>query len=259
MGNVVKVNINSLRSYADRLDQVNKRLRQIDGALDILRHSVNVRNANLALSADYIIGQNSSLKRCSEYLRKTASDFEAVENYLSTTDPRSFVRPSYDVVTSDDWREKVGKAVKVKVEKVKSFVSDTYNNIKKEIKDFCEYIKYSYESGGWVYKAVKIGGQVIQLAGGIAEVSAALSEIFASGGILAPLAIAQLVDGVNKMWSSEANLLTMWTTGNMESDVNYLRDAAGELGQSIGGNFGKSFGELSYYAYKCKRSYNQHG
>lgn len=249
MGNVVKVNINGLRSYADRIDNVNRRLANVDRALDSLRHTVNVRNANLALSADLIIGRSSTLKRCSEYLRKTASDFEQVENYLASVDPRSFEKPSYDVVTSDDWREKVGRAVKVKVEEVKSFVSDTYNAIKKGISDTCEYIKYSYESGGWVYKTVKIGGQVVQFVGGVAEVSAALSEILISGGTLTPLAIAQMVDGVNKIWSSEANIFIMAKTGDMETDVNYLRDAAGGIGQSIGGDFGKSVGELTYFGF----------
>ena len=249
MGNVVKVNINGLRSYADRIDNVNRRLANVDRALDSLRHTVNVRNANLALSADLIIGRSSTLKRCSEYLRKTASDFEQVENYLASVDPRSFEKPSYDVVTSDDWREKVGRAVKVKVEEVKSFVSDTYNAIKKGISDTCEYIKYSYESGGWVYKTVKIGGQVLQIGLASIEIVSAVGEIAISGGTLSPLAIAQMIDAGNRIVSASANLTNMAMNGNYESDINLLRDVAGGLGQVVGGDFGRSVGEFAYYGF----------
>ncbi len=249
MGNVVKVNINSLTSYADRLDNVNGRLAKVDRALDMLQFTTDTRNLSLVLSADWIIGSSRSLSRCSEYLRKTAADFEKVEGYLSSADPRTFEKPSYDIVTSDDWRDKIGHAVQVTVEEVSSYVSETVEAIKTVASETWNQIVYSYQSGGIVYKVAKVGGQAVNLGLGILEIVSAVGEVAVSGGALTPLAIAQIVDGGNKIISSSANITNMVVKGNYESDINLIKDTAGDVGQLIGGELGRKVGELAYFGF----------
>ena len=249
MGNVVRVNVNSLKEYSDRLDQVNNRLAKVDRLLDVLRLAAMGREWSLLLSADYLVGSSRSLRNCSNYLRKTASDFERVENYLSSVNPRSFQKPSYDIVTSDNLIEKVGNAVKVQIDMVTSAVSDTIDNIKTICTTVYNEIKYSYENGGFVYKAIKVGGQVVQIGLASLELYGAVAELAASGGTLAPLAVAQMVNAANKIMSGSANLTNMAMHGDFESNVDVLRDIAGGIGQNIGGDLGRALGESTYYGF----------
>lgn len=246
MGNVVKVNINGLRSYADAIDNVNTRLAKVDRALDALQLTNNVNNLRKIVSADWNISWSSSLHRCSEYLRKTAEDFERVENYLSTADPRSFQKPCYDIVSSDNWRDKIGNAVKVKVSEVVSRVSDTYNAIKKGITDAWKQVVYSYQNGGFVYKAVQVGKKVVKISLAAVDIVCAVAEIGATGGLATPIAIIQIIDAVNDLASGSISLGMMFGSGDYSKDINLLRSAAGGIGGAIGGDLGKAIGETAY-------------
>lgn len=83
MSDAIRINTNNLREYAARIDRVNSRLMKIDARLKRLYYNVPVSELWTLIKVDAITGYSWNLRQCSNYLRETAGDFEAVERELS--------------------------------------------------------------------------------------------------------------------------------------------------------------------------------
>lgn len=71
-----------LRAYADLLQQINRRIGNLDKRLDKLYTKVGLTQVGKLLKADILTGYSSRLTRCISYLDETANDFENAENAL---------------------------------------------------------------------------------------------------------------------------------------------------------------------------------
>ena len=77
------INTYRLSSYAQRLENVNRRISALDQRLDSLYFRVGFLDLWNLLIADLLTGYSWKLRRCIDYLNNTASDFESTENELS--------------------------------------------------------------------------------------------------------------------------------------------------------------------------------
>ncbi len=84
------INTDSLRGYADRIDDINYRMAYLD--LDIKALYVTAFGDDLAKigQADASAGYSESLSNCSMYLRETANEFDNAEKHINKVDPLSF-------------------------------------------------------------------------------------------------------------------------------------------------------------------------
>lgn len=80
----VLVDTYKLRTYADRIDAVHRRIKNLDTRLDSLYWKVGLLDLWNLMQADLLTGYSWRLARCSSYLRDTASDYETTENTLSS-------------------------------------------------------------------------------------------------------------------------------------------------------------------------------
>lgn len=76
---VFSINTATMRSYADRLTKVNKRIVDLDRRLDSLYKKVGLRDLWSLLQADLMTGYNWKIKNCAQYLNETANDFDKTE------------------------------------------------------------------------------------------------------------------------------------------------------------------------------------
>ena len=86
----VIVDTRKLRTYADRLSRVNRRIRKLDERLDKLYLEVGLRDLFNLIQADSLTGYNWRIVKCQDYMTKTATSFEQVERELSSMNPLSF-------------------------------------------------------------------------------------------------------------------------------------------------------------------------
>ena len=75
----IKINTYKLRSYADRLAMVNRRIANIDRQLDSLYGRVGMENLVNLIKADVFTGYSWRLALCINYLNETAEDFDNAE------------------------------------------------------------------------------------------------------------------------------------------------------------------------------------
>ena len=78
----IEVNPYKLRSYASRINEVNRRISRLDGRLDSLYLKVGLLGLWNLMRADMLMGYSWRLSRASSYLTSTASAFENAENDL---------------------------------------------------------------------------------------------------------------------------------------------------------------------------------
>lgn len=81
-GTYIKLNTANLRSYANRLCDVNRRIGRLDSRMDGLYTKVGLLDLWNLLQADLLTGYSWRLSRCADYLYDTASDFENLESLL---------------------------------------------------------------------------------------------------------------------------------------------------------------------------------
>ncbi len=79
---VIKVDTYKLRSYADRLEQVNRRISNIDSELDSLYTKVGLKNLKDLIQADFFTDYSYRIDQCRRYLIATAEDFEQIESQI---------------------------------------------------------------------------------------------------------------------------------------------------------------------------------
>ena len=80
----VEVNTATMRSYADRLNSVNRRIRDIDSKMDTLHKKAGLRDLQKLIKADLMTGYNWHIVNCARYLEETANDFDTVERDVSS-------------------------------------------------------------------------------------------------------------------------------------------------------------------------------
>lgn len=80
----IKLDTNSLREYAARLDSVNNRLHRLDSRLNRLYSHVSLVDLYPLIRADLMIGYSWKIKQCAIYLRSVASEFENAERTISS-------------------------------------------------------------------------------------------------------------------------------------------------------------------------------
>ncbi len=79
---VIKLDTTKLRTYAERLGVVNKRLSDLDSRLDTLYLKVGLRDLFNLIHADLLTGSSKRVSNCAKYLNDTADDFERVEREI---------------------------------------------------------------------------------------------------------------------------------------------------------------------------------
>ncbi len=79
----IKVDTYKLRSYASRLNDVNRRIKNLDGRLDGLYWKVGLLDLWSLMQADLLTGYSWRLSRATSYLNDTASDFDTIERELA--------------------------------------------------------------------------------------------------------------------------------------------------------------------------------
>lgn len=80
----IQVDTVRLRSYAERLQNVNRRIVRLDVRMDALYMKVGLTDLWTLLQADVLTGYSWRLNRCIAYLNDTASDFESVERTIAS-------------------------------------------------------------------------------------------------------------------------------------------------------------------------------
>lgn len=80
---LIQVNTSTLRSYADRLASVQKRIKKLDRRLDDLYTKVGLDDIGKLVKADALTGHNWKITGCINYLNDTASDFEKIEKKIA--------------------------------------------------------------------------------------------------------------------------------------------------------------------------------
>ena len=81
---IIQLDTNAMKDYAYRLERVNQRLSNLDGRIKNLYYQVGLTDILRILNADFSVGYNNTLKRCSNYLNETANDFEQVERNIES-------------------------------------------------------------------------------------------------------------------------------------------------------------------------------
>lgn len=79
----IVVDTYKLRSYAQRLEAVNRRLSNVDGQMNSLYGRAGLLDLWNLMQADILTGYSWRLLRCASYLNETASDFDTVETDLT--------------------------------------------------------------------------------------------------------------------------------------------------------------------------------
>lgn len=82
-----------MTQYANRIDSTNKRITKLDRRLDKLYRQVGLLELYNLIQADALTGYSWRLNRCENYLRQTASDFEAAERQILKFDPDNIKMP----------------------------------------------------------------------------------------------------------------------------------------------------------------------
>lgn len=87
----IEININNMRAYARRLQQVSSRAKSLDRRMNSLYVSVGVdvfsfsktmSNIGRILTANLVLEHSYKLDKCVSYLNETASDFDRTENQI---------------------------------------------------------------------------------------------------------------------------------------------------------------------------------
>lgn len=78
----VEVDTYKMKQYANRISEVQKRIKKLDNRLDSLYWQVGLLDLFKLMNADLLIGYSNRLSKCTNYLNNTAGDFERVENDL---------------------------------------------------------------------------------------------------------------------------------------------------------------------------------
>ncbi|MBR0467152.1 MAG: DUF2974 domain-containing protein [Clostridia bacterium] len=78
----IMINTSLLRTYANRLRTLNRKIASLDKRIDGLYWKVNVPNQWRLQKADMLLGHSWRIDRCIYYLEETANEFEKVEQKL---------------------------------------------------------------------------------------------------------------------------------------------------------------------------------
>lgn len=79
----IAIDTYKLRTYAQRLQAVNRRINILDSRLDRLYGSVGLKDLWNLIQADILTGYSWRISRCISYLNDTANDFDNAENSIS--------------------------------------------------------------------------------------------------------------------------------------------------------------------------------
>lgn len=80
----IRVNTLLLNDYANRLEQVNRRISALDRRMDSLYSKVGLQDIWNLLQADLLTGYSWRISQCVNYLRDTAYEFELAEHSISS-------------------------------------------------------------------------------------------------------------------------------------------------------------------------------
>ncbi len=86
----LRVDTAKLRAYAQRIEAVNRRIRDVDSAMNSIYFQYGLLDMLRILQADLLIHYSATLERCSAYLNDTAERFETVERMLMNENPLTF-------------------------------------------------------------------------------------------------------------------------------------------------------------------------
>ncbi len=235
------VNTDKLKTYADRLGKVNKRIVSLDWQIKSLYAQVGFFDLLSLTKADSLVNFNFRVLGSQKYLTTTAALFEGTETKLLKQDPTNFSKPAISGLQEVVWD--VGHAVKTGCEKIKSKVVQTV-----------DYLVDNYYSYGWVYDAVQYGKAALKAAKGIGKIVSGVGSIFGTGGLSAPVAILTIISGANDVYNSIMDATYVATDQyDLVGKTDALKDLLAENGEWIGENLlgnaelGKNIGLVTYY------------
>lgn len=123
MSNDIILNTAALQSYAQRINNVNNRIKRLDIRLNSLYTKVGLLGLYNLITADLLVCYSRRLQLCSNYLNQTAATFNSTENQLKALNPSSFSSsafawinpyfyPSTDRYRKPDYWEHFNAAIK---------------------------------------------------------------------------------------------------------------------------------------------------
>lgn len=131
------VDTRKLDQYAQRISQVNTRVRRLDSRIDSLYFKVQLKDIQTLRQADALIHYSRALKKCCDYLRDTADDFEKAENLIRKTDPEKLAKRYSVEHAVVDFLQRVISKAPGKINSIKDafdFLDVFYNELPDEIK-----------------------------------------------------------------------------------------------------------------------------
>lgn len=234
------VNTDKLRTYADQLGKINKRIVTLDWRIKSLYTQVGLFDLISLTKADSLVNFNFRILGSQQYLLTTAGLFEGTETKLLKQDPTNFNKPAIS-----GWQEAVwdvGHAVKTGCEKIKSKVVQTV-----------DYLVDSYYSYGWVYDAVQYGKAALKIAKGVGKIASGVGSIFGTGGLSTPIAVMTIISGANDIFNGARDIhYVAQDEYDLVGKQNLLKDTMGTVGGFVGkalGNeeLGEAIGKVTYY------------
>lgn len=240
---------------------------------------LNVRSSHGSISAQGAVSAlRSDLGRVRSYvsgvssgIRKTRSQFASADSAVSKSAEAMFVGTGYELNANKagseengasdgsstgkkSWFESLSERVRDAIDDLKDGIQAGVGAVAKTLSDCKAYWVNNWENKGWIYKAVKTTGAVVNIVGSAAAVVTAVSAAVASGGAALPVATAVLI-GIfkgNSIANSVTDLYNLWA-GDIEQvgEVNWLKEGAKKLGGYVGGMLGyeqagEKVGEIVY-------------
>ena len=234
----IKLDTKSLGTYARRLDDVNTRISNLDSRMDKLYFKVGLIDLFKLIQADILTGYNGKIKKCRDYLNKSASSFNSLEKELRSYDPVNFVKPP----SLEDEIFNIGTGIKNAAEGVKSYVFG-------EVDDAVE----SYYSHGVVYDVIEYGKATVKAGAGVVKIAAGVTSLIGTGGLSTPVSVLAIIGGANDIYNGINDGIHIY---NDEYDKvgteDFLKDKLTEGGRILGGwlgheEWGETFGNVVYF------------
>lgn len=245
----ILVDIQQMRHYASAAQQINDRLTTLDWRLKTLYGQVGLLGLWDLLQADLLTGHSWTLRRCRDYLNRTADDFEKLEKSLQKYDPLDFKKPPETLLEA---AYNVGCAIKKGAQQVKKWI---YDAAKATIE--------SYLEKGWAYQVVQYGKAVIKAATGVSKIAIGVGALVSSAGMSGPVAILMVIKGANEIYNSVFDAAYTYVgdykkIGTTNGLKDCLTSAGGAIGNYLGSEkLGEIVGGLTYFGVDLVTSYEQ--
>lgn len=264
-----------LNRLLDALEDVSRDLKRLDTSEEWWSE-VSVRSSHGKISAlGTVNALRSDVGRVRSYvagvsngIRKTQSQFISADSAVSKSAAAMYAGTGYELNANEadstmaqtssgsgaSWFDSLSEKLKSAIDGLKDGIQAGVGAFATSLSNCKAYVLDNWENKGWIYKAVKTTGAVLNILGSAAAVVTAVSAAVASGGAALPVATAVLIGLYkgNSIANSVTDLYNLWC-GDIEQvgEVNWLKTGAKDLGGYVGGMLGyeqagEKVGEIIY-------------